>query len=78
MFAQILRNVVNLAMMDFPVEVVKTQLLRSIDRAPMEDMLKVKLAFKLEAFLVEHEVRLVPLYPHGRQATFLVSLYGCG
>lgn len=38
---QILRNVVNLAMMDFPVEIVKTQLLKSIDRAPMGDMLKV-------------------------------------
>ncbi|CAN0411321.1 unnamed protein product, partial [Hapterophycus canaliculatus] len=38
---QILRNLVNLAMMDFPVEVVKVQLLTTIDRAPMLDLLKV-------------------------------------
>lgn len=30
-------------MMDFPVDVVKAQLLKSIDRAPMSDLLKVSL-----------------------------------
>lgn len=49
-FAQILRNVVNLAMMDFPVEIVKTQLLKSIDRAPMGDILKVNPSFERDPF----------------------------
>ncbi|CAM9911654.1 unnamed protein product [Scytosiphon promiscuus] len=43
---QILRNLVSLIMMDFPVEVVKTQLLKSIDRAPMTDLLKVYTVLK--------------------------------
>lgn len=43
--SQVLRNVVDLAMMDFLVEVVKTQLLNSIDRAPMGNMLKAFFVF---------------------------------
>ncbi|CBJ28634.1 conserved unknown protein [Ectocarpus siliculosus] len=43
---QILRNVVNLAMINFPVEVVKVQLLKSIDGAPMSDLLKVHTLLK--------------------------------
>lgn len=31
----------SLAMMDFPVQVVETHLLKSIDRTPMPDLLKV-------------------------------------
>eukprot|EP00752_Nemacystus_decipiens_P008322 g7437.t1 len=43
---QILRNVVSLAMMDFPVEIVRAQLLKSIDCAPMGDLLKTYTVLK--------------------------------
>lgn len=52
--AQILRNVVNLAMMDFPVEIARAQLLKSIDRAPMGDMLKVSGVFARALVPLKH------------------------
>lgn len=44
---QVLRNVASLTMMDFPVEIVKAQLLKSIGRTPMGDVLKVGIVYCL-------------------------------
>lgn len=41
LWLQLLRNIVNLAMMDFPVDRVKDHLFKSIDRAPLPVLLKV-------------------------------------